>query len=121
MQLPGTTGGWRCILNRTREAKMEIRVKTLNPVALTCALALLLVLSAGTTAAQSITGSIFGSVLDSTGSAVQGAQLRLGPLHHWRRARRANRRTRRICLQRPGPRPILVDCRGARLQETDAR
>jgi len=56
---------------------MEIRVKTLNPVALTCALALLLVLSAGTTAAQSITGSIFGSVLDGTGSAVQGAQLRL--------------------------------------------
>src|SRR5437016_6926602 len=56
---------------------MEIRSKTLHPVALTCALALLLVLSAATTAAQSITGSIFGSVLDSTGSAVQGAQLRL--------------------------------------------
>ena len=56
---------------------MEIRVKTLNPIALTCALALLLVLSAATTAAQSVTGSMFGSVLDSTGSAVQGAQLKL--------------------------------------------
>ena len=56
---------------------MEIRVKTLNPIALTCALALLLVLSAATTAAQSVTGSMFGSVLDSTGSAVQGAQVKL--------------------------------------------
>src|SRR5262245_20106470 len=39
--------------------------------------ALFVALSYATTAAQTVTGSMFGSVLDSTGAAVQDAHLRL--------------------------------------------
>ena len=93
---------------------MDIRSKTLNPVASTCALAVLLVLHATTIAAQSISGSMFGSVLDSSGSAVQGAQLKL--VHSGTGAERAALTDARgefaISALGPGQYSLTVEARG---------
>src|SRR5207249_2992459 len=122
MQIPETTGGggitepYWYILNRTvlRRPRVDIRSKTLNPVASTCALAVLLVLHATTIAAQSISGSMFGSVLDSSGSAVQGAQLKL--VHSATGAERAALTDARgefaISALGPGQYSLTVEARG---------